>query len=123
MQDFYVEKVCNAFIPSAAPSDIVGGAARGAVNRFSNKHGGLWVGGKITLSVQEISFAPNRLNAALHDGPIEVRIPMAQVRSVRREFGWFTGIVCVALHDGEFRFRCYGAQRVADTLQAHIPAV
>ena len=40
------------------------------------------------------------------------------IRAVRHEFGWVTGIVVVEHIRGEFRFRCYGAKQLAATMNA-----
>lgn len=120
MQGLRLRKLCNAFVPNVAPSEFVSGAPLRAVTRFSKKRGGLWVGGTVTASSQELCFVPNAMNVALHVGLEQVRIPMADVRAVRREFGWLTGIVVVEHRSGEFRFRCFGASGVAKTLASHV---
>ena len=108
-----VRKVANAFIPNATPSDVVPFAAFPTILRFKRKHGGLWVGGSVTVSKAGVSFSPNRLNRIFHDELQPIDVPAKNIRAVRHEFGWFTGIVVVDHLDGEFRFRCYGAKRLA----------
>lgn len=114
--------MANAFVPNAIVSALVGGAALNAVNRYEKKHGGLWVGGKVTVTPHGLHFAPNRMNMALHVGLETTHIPLSSIHTVTREFGWVTGIVVVNHADGEFRFRCFGAQQVAAVLGAHITA-
>ena len=99
---------------------LVAGAARAAVERFSHRQGGLWVGGTIEITNDGVSFAPNRLNRAFHAALETVHIPFANIRSARREFGWFTGVVVIQHTGGEFRFRCYGASRVAARISEHL---
>lgn len=106
-------KLVNAFIPDATPSEILPIAALGAIDRFRRKHGGLWVGGTISVSQSGIAFVPNGLNRAVHAGLEPIRVPAEDIRAVRHEFGWFTGIVVVEHTRGEFRFRCYGARQFA----------
>jgi hypothetical protein len=65
-----------------------------------------------------VSFAPNGLNRAFHEGLEAIDVPARDIKSVRHEFGWFTGIVVVTHVGGEFRFRCYGAKKLAATLAA-----
>ena len=122
MATLHIEKFANAFLPDAVTSQVIQGQAFNAVNRYAKKHGGLWIGGKVAITVDGLSFMPNRLNKALHVGLEQVHIPLHSIRSVRREFGWFTGIVVVEYPGGTFRFRCYGASRVADELSAHVSA-
>ncbi len=123
MSDLKIEKLANAFVPNAVPSAWVGGAALKAVNRFEEKYGGLWVGGKVTATRDGLRFAPNRLNMAFHEGLKDVHIPLSNIRAVTREFGWVTGIVAVRHEEGEFRFRCFGAKQVAATLGAYVAAL
>ena len=113
-----IRKLANAFIPDAAVSRIVPAEALGAIARFHRKHGGLWVGGTVSVSPSGVSFTPNALNLAVHDGLQPVEVPARAIRAVRHEFGWFTGIVVVDHKRGEFRFRCYGARRLAASMSA-----
>jgi len=108
-----VRKMANAFIPNATPSDFVPFVVLPTILRFKRKHGGLWVGGTVTVSEAGVSFSPNRLNRFFHDEPQAIDVPAKDIRAVRHEFGWFTGIVVVDHVQGEFRFRCYAAKRLA----------
>jgi hypothetical protein len=120
MQAWHLNKFSNAFIPNAVPSEVVGGAALKELNRRLKKTGGLWVGGKIIASADGIRFEPNGMNIALHEGLKSVHIPFSEIISVRRKFGWVTGIVVVQHQHGEFRFRCFGAKKVATTLASRV---
>ena len=111
-----VRKLANAFFPDATPSEIVPADALWAIDRFRRKHGGLWVGGTVAVSQAGISFSPNGLNKVFHEGLEPIGVPAKDVRAVRYEFGWFTGIVVVEHVRGEFRFRCYGAKNLAATM-------
>ena len=113
-------KAVNAFIPTAAPSGLVIGAALREVDRLSKKWGGLWVGGSIECSEGLLSFRANSLNEAFHKELEPVEIPTNRIQSIRREFGWVTGIVIVNHQDGVFRFRCYAAKRVAAELSTRL---
>jgi hypothetical protein len=73
-------------------------------------------GGKVTINSNGLFFAPNGMNTALHEGLEAVHIPLSSMRSARREFGWVTGIVVVVHDKGVFRFRCFGAKKVAESL-------
>jgi hypothetical protein len=117
-----VRKLANAFISDATPRDLMFQAALSAVNRFKRKHGGLWVGGTVSVSDNGVLFSPNRLNRALHVGLEPVQVPAKDIHSVRYEFGWFTGVVVVEHLHGAFRFRCYGAKRLAATMAASFNA-
>ena len=113
-----IRKLANAFMPEATPSEMLPSAALSAVARFRRKHGGLWVGGTVVVTDSGVSFAPNGLNRAFHDELETISVRAADVRAVRHNFGWFTGIVVVTHTGGEFRFRCYGAKKLAARLAA-----
>jgi hypothetical protein len=113
-----IRKLENAFIPNATPSDIVPAAALSAIDRFKRRHGGLWVGGTVSVSQHGVSFSPNRLNQAFHEGLEPINVHANDIRVVKHEFGWFSGIVVVEHAHGEFRFRCYGAKQLAATMAA-----
>ena len=120
MHALLIDKLCNALLPDAAPSALASGVAQGAVDNARERYGGLWVGGRVTATTDDITFKPNGLNAALHATLGEIRIPLRTVRAVRREFGWLTGIVVVERVTDEFRFRCFGAKGVASILSSHV---
>lgn len=113
MRALSIRKTVNALIPDATPSGLVFGAALAECERWKKKYGGLWVGGSIEISNDGLLFRPNPLNEAVHIGLEPVSIPLVDIRSVRREFGWGTGIVVVEHKSGEFRFRCFGARTIA----------
>ncbi|MDT3379508.1 hypothetical protein RNI52_19400 [Labrys neptuniae] len=120
MTDLHIRKLCNALIPNATPSRLVPGVAVDAARRVSSKAGGLWVGGRVEITPDGLSFVANGLNKAFHTGLQPVHIPMAAIRKTWREFGWVTGIVAVEHDEGTFRFRCFGAGKVAAALEKHI---
>jgi hypothetical protein len=111
-----IRKLANAFIAGAVPSHVVPADALSVINRFNRKWGGLWVGGTVSVSPSGVSFSPNAINRVLHEPLEPIHILATDIRSVTREFGWFTGIVVVAHKQGEFRFRCYGAKKMAATM-------
>ena len=78
------------------------------------------VGGRVNASPDALTFTPNGMNVDLHAGLEGFRIPLATIRAVRREFGWLTGIVVVEHARGAFRFRCFGATRVAQVLSSRV---
>lgn len=114
-----IRKLANAFIPDATISATFPFLdARSVLERFKRKHGGLWVGGTVFVSERVISFVPNRLNRAVHEDLARIEIPSGDIREIKREFGWVTGIVVIKHANGEFRFRCYGAKRFAAAMAA-----
>ncbi len=117
-----IRKLANVFIPEAAPARLLPIAALSVINRFARTQGGLWVGGTVFVSSDGVSFVPNRTNRLVHNNPEQVNVRAGDIRAVRREFGWVTGIVVVKHARGEFRFRCYGAKQLAATMAANFHA-
>ena len=113
-----IRKLVNALIPDASPSTVVPVDALPAINRFKRKYGGLWVGGTLSISQSGVSFSPNWVNRKVHGALEPINVLANEIRAVRREFGWFTGIVVVEHAHGAFRFRCYGAKKLAATMAA-----
>jgi hypothetical protein len=105
-------------MPHATPSDAVPFVALSAIDWFKRKQGGLWVGGSVSVSQGGVSFSPNGLNRVLHVDLEPINVLAGDVRAVRQEFGWFTGIVVVEHTQGEFRFRCFGAKQLAASMAA-----
>lgn len=116
MTTLNVRKLANAFFLNATPSGLVPAYALSAIRRFKRTQGGLWVGGTVEISQAGVSFSPNGLNRVFHEPLEPISVPAKDVRAVRYEFGWVTGIVVVEHVHGEFRFRCYGAKHLAATM-------
>ena len=70
------------------------------------------------VSTAGVSFSPNRVNRAFHEEQQSIAVAAKDIRAVRHQFGWVTGIVVVEHAHGEFRFRCYGARQLAASMAA-----
>jgi hypothetical protein len=113
-------KLCNALITDAqvkgallstlSTVPLLGAAERaigGALDDYREAYGGLWVGGKATLTPTALLFAPNALNRAIHSGDSSVRVPLSEIVNLRAEWGFVTGIVCIDTARGTLKIRCY----------------
>ncbi len=118
MKTFRIRKLANAFFPSGEVTSNLGGAVAHGTKFVERRLGGLWVGGAVELSQLGVEFRANAMNEALHSGQTTIRIPKEAIRKLRREFGFFTGIVVVEHDKGEFRFRCFGAKGLVANYQA-----
>ncbi len=118
-QGVLATKVANAFIQDAA-SPLEKGSVGGSVRRYRERHGGLWVGGRVTLTPAELGFSPNAANRLVHYGDPSFTIPLAAIRQIDVEPGFFTKIVAVKWAGGVTRFRCYGAAKFADQIRAAV---
>jgi hypothetical protein len=120
--DVFVSKCANAFFPDAEMSEAARGAfifgGDSSVDWLRRRMGGLWVGGRVTLTSGALSFGPNALNAAAHDGDVIWTIPLSAVAEVKDRFGWLTRIVDVRTDNGEtVTFRCFGAPAFAEQIR------
>ena len=122
MKIFKLSKLGYGFVSNVMPSALMSGAAFARANRMVKRHGGLLVGGSIELSPAGVSFTPHAREEPQHVGLRPVNILAANIRSVRREFGWLTGTVVICHLGGEFRFRCFGARSVARLFAKHLQA-
>jgi len=120
MAPLHIEKLANAFITDARPSNALSSAMKNTLQRGLKKHGGLWVGGKVVINSTGLSFMPNGMNMVLHENLKAIYIPLDSIRNTKLSFGWLTSIVIVEHNQGIFRFRCFGAKRVVESLALHV---
>ena len=118
-------RLANMFQPDAQMSQaarrafIFGGAS--SVEWLRRWMGGLWVGGRVTLTSERLSFAANALNVRAHDGDTDASVSLDRVGDVRDRFGILTRIVDVTLDDGTvFTFRCFRAREFAEKIAAAV---
>lgn len=120
MSPFRIQKLANAFFPSSQLGAKAPPLATPGIKLAEKGFGGLWVGGTVVMSHYGVEFRANAMNRAVHGGETSVAIANQAIRSVRREFGFVTGIVVVEHDAGEFRFRCFGAKGVVVKYQAAV---
>jgi hypothetical protein len=119
-QGVVATKVANAFFEDAASPLEKGGVGR-SIRRYRKKHGGLWVGGRVTLTQAELGFSPNGVNRLVHYGDPSFTIPLSAITQIDVEPGFFTRIIAVTWTGGGVtRFRCYGAAKFADQVRTAV---
>jgi hypothetical protein len=117
-RDILATRAANALIQDAtSPIENLQAVGR-SIRRYRQGHGGVWVGGRITLTPAELSFAPNAANRLVHDGDPSVTIPLSAIRHVDIEPGFVTKIIAVTWTGGMARFRCFKAAGFADQIRA-----
>ena len=123
-----MSKVANALVEDAvfqlSKFDSVlkaAGAAPGSVGgvlaAFKNYYGGLWVGGRVTLTDSNVVFAPNAVNRAVHTGPLDISIPLTEISHVESLPGFVTKIVEIRTAGGVLKVRCWGAPALATAIE------
>ncbi|MDR7189531.1 hypothetical protein J2Y46_002357 [Microbacterium sp. BE35] len=103
---------------SAFGSDLVMPAVRPVISVFRAAWGGLWVGGRVTLTPEAVSFAPNAMNRAVQSGSLDVEVPLALVTGVDVIPAFMTNIVAISTPELVLKVRCYGAREFADAARA-----
>lgn len=90
------------------------------LDAFARFYGGLWVGGRVTLSERVLTFEPNAINRAIHENGDSLRLdlPLRQIDMVRTRFGFISGIVDIVTDERIFSLRCFGAKRFAARIDA-----
>lgn len=77
--------------------------------------GGMWIGGRITLTTRRLHFAADALNRMLHSGPTEVDLDLREFLGTSVQGGLLPTVV-VVLPGAELWIRCLGARRLADEI-------
>ncbi len=128
-EEVLATKVANALIQDvqmkgAAVAAVVDAVAPGtdvitpALDEFRAHYGGLWVGGKATLTNLALRFSPNAVNRAIQTGSLDVVVPLADVVNVRYTPAVVSSIVSLETRDYTFKVRCFQAKTFADAIEA-----
>ena len=111
-------KLVNALVEDAT-SPLEGLSSVGhALERTRGRHGGLWVGGRATLTDRTLGFAPNGVNRAVNSGTLEAAVDLKLIERVDVVRALVTNIVDVHHAGGLLRLRCFGAKRFAGAIRA-----
>ncbi|WP_137844443.1 hypothetical protein [Microbacterium sp. 2FI] len=114
-----VSKVANALMEDVSAPTIGAMPIIGSVlGMFRAALGGLWVGGRVTLTTTTVDFSPNALNRSVQSGSLDVSIPLAAIEDLRVVPGLVTNIVVITTADSVFKVRCYGARRFAAAIDS-----
>ena len=77
-EEVLITKVANALI-----EDVNVHVTVPVLSVFRAAWGGLWVGGRVTLTAKTVSFSANGLNRIMQSGTLDVSVPLAQVTDVK----------------------------------------
>lgn len=112
-EEVLVSKIANALV-----EDVNVHVTVPVVSLFRSAWGGLWVGGRVTLTTRTVSFSANGMNRLMHSGTLDVSVPLAKVTDVKVLRGLFTNIVAITTLETVLKVRCYGAARFAEAILA-----
>ena len=118
--DVTSSRMANALFREARVAGTVANApVHAAVEQQRALHGGLWVGGKAELTGEEIRFAPNAMNRAVHanGGTLQWAIPLNAIMAVRLRKAFVTNIIDIETDGGVLSLRCWRAQAFADDIE------
>ena len=125
-----LKKMANALVPDAEASATVrtpwgSTSIDRSIRRWKKKYGGLWVGGTVQVTSDQVSFSANALNRGFTGylmrlkqmGTLDFGMRLADIDEVSVRFGVGTKIVVLEGGDSVMLFRCWGAHRVADIIR------
>jgi hypothetical protein len=120
--EILAQRVANALIEDAqvkTSSLGVGdvGVIEDVVARYRANVGGLWVGGRATLTATALTFAPNAMNRAVQTGSLDLAVPLSAILDVSVQQSFVTNIVVVRTSQSVLKIRCYGAKTFAQQIR------
>jgi hypothetical protein len=93
-------------------------AARRVLGRYRRRYGGLWVGGRLTVTTTDVQFHANALNRSIQSGQLDIAVDMRSIESVELLPGVLTKIIAIGTRDRVVKIRCFGAAKVAEQIRA-----
>jgi hypothetical protein len=114
LRDRVVGPVFDLLDVSTKPVELV-------LATFRRQYGGLWVGGRMTLTDTAVTLAPNAVNRLMHQKLAAIELPLPMITSVEVEFGYVTKIIALGTPTHLVKLRCYGAPALADRIRAQLP--
>ena len=114
-------KVANALVEDARGSGPLA-VLDPVVDQFRQQYGGVWVGGRLTLTPAVLEFHPNAVNRAANTGTLDLEIDLRQIQSVELQPGVLTKIIAVRVGSQVVKARCFGAAGLADQIRTAVQA-
>ncbi|OBJ23448.1 hypothetical protein [Mycobacterium sp. 1245801.1] len=113
-----ISRVANALIADVDVTVPTTSINRRVLDRYRRRHGGLWVGGRLTVTETDVQFHANALNRSIQSGQLDIVVDLGSVEAVELLPGVLTKIVAIHTGDRVTKFRCFGAAKVADRIRA-----
>lgn len=121
-----ITKFCNIFSEDieakniTVRSGLASHSIKDTIDKIKKKKGGLWVGGKFTISEGGFNFYTNTMNKAAHISDADISFDLSEIKKVWRDFGWVSGIINLQLENQLVRVRCFGAKKVAREINGYL---
>lgn len=113
-----ISRVANALIVDVDVTAAVTSVNRRVLDRYRRRYGGLWVGGRLTVTDTDVAFHANALNRSIQSGQLDIVIDLRSIESVELLPGVLTKIIAIHTADRVTKVRCFGAAKVADRIRA-----
>lgn len=113
-----ISRVANALIADVDVTAAVTSVNRRVLDRYRRRYGGLWVGGRLTVTDINVAFHANALNRSIQSGQLDIVVDLRSIESVELLPGVLTKIIAIHTADRVTKVRCFGAAKVADRIRA-----
>ena len=82
--------------------------------------GGVWVGGRLTLTETQLAFAANDMNRALQEGTLDWSAFLLDIRQIVVRPGLVNNVIEIHTGDGTMKFRCWGAKAFSARIEDQV---
>lgn len=113
-----ISRVANALIANVDVTVATASASRRVLDRYRRRYGGLWVGGRLTVTDTDVQFHANALNRSIQSGQLDIIVDLRSIESVELLPGVLTKIIAIHTGDQVTKVRCFAAAKVADRIRA-----
>jgi hypothetical protein len=100
----------QATLPSRTPNLH---QVEATLGRFKSAHGGLWVGGRATLTTQSLCFRPNAVNRAIQTGSLDIELPLPDIVSIEVLPAFVSSVIAIRTPQSAVKIRCFRADAFA----------
>lgn len=113
-------RLANALIENVHVGLPTTSAAGQVLGRYRRRYGGLWVGGRLTVTTTDVQFHANALNRSIQSGQLDIAVDLDSIESVELLPGVLTKIIALQTSDRVVKLRCFGAAKVAEQIRARL---
>jgi len=110
----------EAKLPAATPRAR---QLEATLDRFKGAHGGLWVGGRATLTTESICFRPNAVNRGLHTGTLDIEIALRDIVNIEFLPAFVSSVIAISTRQSVVKIRCFRAAAFASQIASQAGVV
>ncbi len=86
------------------------------VNALYEESGGMWIGGKATVTKTHIDFKMNAFNKLVNNCVQSFTISITDIKQLNLIRGLLTNIISISTAKSTYKIRCYGAEKVIESI-------